>query len=473
MAKTGRDRSDFFYTVFGRAIQIAVGLCTLRVQTTYLSRQEMGEYGLFINIATLLVFVAIRPLLQYFSRRLNEWFRDGGLRQALKKVVAIEFALGLASIPIIALCAVFYSVESKSPLLLWATVAGGWFFFYSLFNTIVPALNLLGYKSQWVTANSAGVVSGLAVAWLIMLAVPTAINWTLGITLGFAVGTIIAGAVLWRFVAPTPSSQPGPVAPLSFLVPATIAVGGIWIQFQALRLLSADFMPLTEYGLFTAGYGLAAGIMAAFEGLAAQYLQPYFYANLSQTADPIAQGRHWSNFAGTMTVLTTGSLFMSAIFGSLLCKILLSGSFQGAWPYFLIGMLMESLRVISGGISLGTHVTLQVQRSLRSYIAGILALALGMLAGKIFHDFSAFAAVVIAGCVIHLAIIIYDVCHHLNVKLALPAIRPLVGLFFAMVAYFACVWQGMNIAAITAMAASTALFMTLVLQLNTHFLKTQ
>lgn len=460
-----------FYTVGGRAVQIAVGIGTLKVQTAYLSKEQMGEYGLFLNLATLLIFLTIRPLLQYFSRRLHDWFSSGMLYPAFKRIVAIEFALGLASVPIIALLATLYTFETKTPLLVWAAIAGAWFFFYSLFNTIVPALNLLGFKRQWVIANSVGIISGLLLAWLTAAFYPTAPYWTLALTIGFALGVIVGGTALLRLMPKIAQSDISTeVAPFSFLIPATIAVGGIWLQFQAFRLVSVDFMSLGEYGLFTAGYGLAAGIMAAFEGLAAQYLQPFFYSNLSSTSDKQMQSQYWSSFAGTMTALTAGTCLISAIFGPLLCRILLSATFKGAWPYFLIGMLIESARVISGSISLGTHVTMKVQHSLRSYIVGLVALAVGILAGKIFHNFTAFTLVLIAGSSIHLAIITWDVSRHLKVGITTPGWRHIAGLLLVTIVHF--VFQYLNlglIAEIATMAAATVIYLLLILKLNAAF----
>ena len=104
------------YTIAGRIFQIGVGLGTLKVQTHYLSKEDVGEYGLFLNIATLLVFVTFRPLNQYFNRRLHEWFESGNLPPALKRLIGIQFILALASVPVIALSARIAAIHTATPI---------------------------------------------------------------------------------------------------------------------------------------------------------------------------------------------------------------------------------------------------------------------------------------------------------------------------------------------------------------------
>jgi O-antigen/teichoic acid export membrane protein len=467
-----RTRAALFYTVAGRVFQIGIGLGTLKVQTLYLSKEQVGEYGLFLNIATLLVFVTFRPLNQYFNRRLHEWFESGNLSAALKRLIGIQFLLGLFSVPVIAAGAGLASIHTTTPVYAWAIVWACWYFFNSVFNTVVPTFNLLGYKQRWVAHNSTGLTLGLIIAWIVMLFRPNAFYWTAALALGFLLSSTIASLDLFIVAQkfPRQSKSLGEAAPLGFLIPATIAIAGTWIQFQSYRLFVVDFMSLGEYGLFTAGYGLAAGAMAAFEGLAAQYLLPFFYASMGARAVDESMGKQWSAFAGIMMTLTSATCLIAIAYGPLLCKFLLSNSFQNAWPYFFIGIIMEGARVVSGTTALGTHVTMQVQRSLRSYLVGLIALAAGFVLGQFFGSMAIFTAFLIAGCIVHLMVLTWDVSRHLRVRVALPSLRYLIALFVVVAGFVLCAAMSFSMVAQGILIAlSTILYILLLLDVNSGF----
>jgi hypothetical protein len=154
--------------------------------------------------------------------------------------------------------------------------------------------------------------------------------------------------------------------------------------------------------------------------------------------------------------------------------VLLSNSFKTAWPYFFIGVFMEGVRVTSGAVALGTHVTMQVQRSLRSYIVGVGTLALGMAAGKIFNSFILFTAILATGCAGHLAVMLRDVSHHLNARMSFPAARYFVGLFLVTCVHFAGMVLGAGaILQVVVLAVGALLYALLLLNLNTEFSHTR
>jgi O-antigen/teichoic acid export membrane protein len=465
-------KTALFYTIAGRIFQIGVGLGTLKVQTYYLSKEQVGEFGLFLNIATLLLFVTFRPLNQYFNRRLHEWFESGNLPFALKRLIGIQFIFALLSVPIIAVSAHVASIHTTTQICTWAAVWACWYFFNSVFNTVVPAFNLLGFKQRWVLHNSAGLALGLAMAWIAMLLRPTAFYWTAALAFGFLASSIVASLDLFGTAKKPPAQYKplGQIAPLNFLIPATIAIGGTWVQFQAFRLFAADFMTLGDYGLFIAGYGLAAGLMAAFEGLAAQYLLPFFYAGLGDRANGIPIGKQWGAFAGTMMTLTSATCLIAFAYGPLLCKFLLSNAFQNAWPYFFIGIFLEGTRVISGSTALGTHVTMQVHHSLRSYLVGIFAITAGIALGHFLGSLALFTAVVAMGCVIHLVILTQDVSGHLHIRVQLLSPRYLAAMLLVVTGSVLSVVLGLSLVVQGILIAlATIFYVLLLLEVNSEF----
>jgi hypothetical protein len=113
---------------------------------------------------------------------------------------------------------------------------------------------------------------------------------------------------------------------------------------------------------------------------------------------------------------------------------------------------------------------MRVERSLRSYIVGVVALGVGLLFGKLLGSFTFFIGTLIVGSVVHLTIIVYDVCHHLSVGIMLPAWKWLSGLLLAAIAYFLFVLMEWNIFAIAIMAIACALYLVLMVRLNAQLM---
>ena len=67
-----------------------------------------------------------------------------------------------------------------------------------------------------------------------------------------------------------------------FAWPVAISVGFNWLQTQGYRFLMADTLGLVDLGLFVVGYGISAGLIAAFESVLTTYFQPKFYKNVSR-----------------------------------------------------------------------------------------------------------------------------------------------------------------------------------------------
>jgi O-antigen/teichoic acid export membrane protein len=84
-----------------------------------------------------------------------------------------------------------------------------------------------------------------------------------------------------------------------FAWPVAISVGFNWLQTQGYRFFVADSLGLIALGLFVAGYGISAGLMAAFESVLTTYFQPRFYKRVSNN-NLVDQSLAWNKYAGAI-----------------------------------------------------------------------------------------------------------------------------------------------------------------------------
>jgi O-antigen/teichoic acid export membrane protein len=114
---------------------------------------------------------------------------------------------------------------------------------------------------------------------------------------------------------------------------------------------------LAQLGLFVAGYGISAGMIAGFESVLTTYLQPRLYRDVSMTdCSSDNQAKAWQRYASAVIpslILTVAFVVMLA---PELVGIFLGENFSSASEFVVWGALAEAARVLIGVYSLIAHV---------------------------------------------------------------------------------------------------------------------
>lgn len=141
------------------------------------------------------------------------------------------------------------------------------------------------------------------------------------------------------------------------------------MQGQGYRYIIDDQLGLSQLGLFVAGYGISAGIIAAFESVLTTYFQPRLYRDVSG-ANPTQQAQAWHRYAAAVipSLILTVALIM--ILAPELTRLLLGENFQSAANFLIWGALAEAARVLMGVYSLIAHVHMRTRWLIMPNIIG-------------------------------------------------------------------------------------------------------
>lgn len=145
-----------------------------------------------------------------------------------------------------------------------------------------------------------------------------------------------------------------------FAWPVSIAAGLGWVQGQGYRYLIEGSLGFAELGLFVAGYGISAGMIAGFESVLTTYFQPRLYRDVS-TSDPVRQAEAWQRYAAAVIPSLILTVALVVMLAPELTQILLGKNFQSAVDYVLWGALAEVARVLIGVYSLIAHVFMRTR----------------------------------------------------------------------------------------------------------------
>lgn len=335
----------------------------MRVATTLLSPEEMGRVSLVLTTTAFFALFLVNPVGMFINRRLHAWRESGAARYYLTHYVL--YLLLVATIAAIVLF--FLSMGGAANFgisLAWLVfLVCGSLIFNTINQTAIPSLNMLGDSGRFILLSVSTVAASFVCATLLVQMVQlSAQYWLFGLLLGQAFLGIIGTKVLFsRLHKPKALHSPLVIKRqhlqmlLSFAWPVAIAAGLGWVQSQGYRYLIEGQLGLPQLGLFVAGYGISAGIIAGFESVLTTYFQPRLYRDASKDSS-VEQAHAWQCYAAAVIPSLILTVALVVILAPELTHIFLGENFQSAADYVIWGALAEAARVLMGVYSLIAHV---------------------------------------------------------------------------------------------------------------------
>ncbi|MCS6757706.1 MAG: oligosaccharide flippase family protein [Candidatus Devosia euplotis] len=348
--------------ILGRAAQFILLMIANRLLTEFLPPEEMGRLSLVTAAIGLFGLFLVSPVGQFINRRLHAWDDLGRARHYLTlHWLHLTIVCGLAALGLVLLQQL--SVLSFGFSIGWLLLlVCGSLFFNTINQTAIPSLNLLGFSGTFMALTLGTITLGLFASYVsVQLFGASAEYWLTGQLLGQAVFAAIGVWLFFSYLKPATTPQPFSrdkvMAMFNFAWPVALASGFSWLQSQGYRLVSVDELGLAPLGLFVAGYGIAAGLMAAFESILTTYFQPRFYKSINQGAGD--RGAAWTFYASAFVpsvILVT--CFLAALAPEL-TRFLVGPDYQSASQFVIWGVLAEGARVLVGVYSMSAHAEMK------------------------------------------------------------------------------------------------------------------
>jgi O-antigen/teichoic acid export membrane protein len=391
--------------IFGRAAQFLLALAMMRVATTLLSPEEMGRVSLVMTSIAFYAMFLVNPVGMFINRRMHAWQASGIARRYL--LCYVQYLLGVLVVAAISLL-FFYKAGVAN-----FGVSLGWLIFLVcgslLFNTInqtaIPSLNLLGDSRSFVILSVMTIATSFVIATsLVWLASPSSHNWLLGQLLGQVAIGLLGAQILFKHLhqyenirMPVMIQKKHIRVLFSFAWPVAIAAGLGWVQGQGYRYLIENRLGLTQLGLFVAGYGISAGMIAGFESILTTYFQPRLYRDVN-IGHPEKMAQAWQLYAAAVTPSLLLTIALIIMLAPELTHIFLGINFQSASEYVIWGALAEAARVLMGIYSLIAHVFMKTRGLIMPNLVGaVLSIALAVLLIPEFGAAGAGMALVFSG----------------------------------------------------------------------------
>ncbi len=241
--------------------------------------------------------------------------------------------------------------------------------------TLIPMLNMLGFRSASVLWSILTVMIGLACSVSFVIWLPSATSWFSGQIIGMGIGALGAKYVLHKHAVHTKLSK-GRLSlidrrtVLSYCLPLALATGLMWLQLSGYRFLVESYWGLTQLGFMVIGLQLAGQISALAESLAMQFFYPMFFRRVRAHEQMDEVKLALSDLLKTLVpvyFVLTGLIIVSA---SYLLKLLVAAQFQDAIFFVMLGAGVELCRVIGNLLSNAAHIRRKTNSLALPYAAG-------------------------------------------------------------------------------------------------------
>lgn len=364
----------------GRIAQILLLVITMRIATTLLTPAEMARVFMISAAVALFASLLLNPVGMFMNRRFHAWNAAGRIKLYYRyfwwylmgvSLVAVASLTVLVSVNLL----VFHTELIWLLFLIFSSIL------ISTINQVaIPGLNLLGHRAWFVYLTLATTAMSLVMAVLMVILVePRAEYWLVGLLLGQLLIGLIGGKIFYIHIQP-PIPQDEVALGMTnnhvklmwnFAWPILISAGLIWLQTQSYRFFMESSLGLVQVGLFVAGYGISAGIIAGFESVFTTYFQPIFYRDVSG-GGATEQGRAWTNYASAIlpSLLLVGFFLVAA--APELTRLLLGAGYRDSYQFVVWGAIAELARVANGVYGMVAHARMNTKLLLFPNVIGVI-----------------------------------------------------------------------------------------------------
>ena len=277
--------------IVGRLLQIAIIAFQFRLMTEIFDEESLGSLYLVYTFQGFFSLALVSPIGQFLNRHTQVFHYKGILMSALYSQFFFISAMGLLAGPTMILVVRISSIEFDVgvSLLCAGLVASS-----SVLQTLLPTLNLIGYRLAFVIF---GVLQGLGAVVGAVTCVAffgSAFEYWL---LGQILAQMFFSCILFAFLQAKSSqsfwesilkifshkilSRRALQVVFNYAVPLSIAAVGLWFIGSGYRWIAVEEIGLSEIGVLSVAVALVTQVFAAGENLYSSIVAPKLFRDVS------------------------------------------------------------------------------------------------------------------------------------------------------------------------------------------------
>jgi len=274
---------DLMIIIGGRVLQIIIMLISIRLLTTFLTPEEVGNYYIILALLAFFNLVLLNPPGMYFSRHVLHWQKSKNLLNAISIFIVWIIIVAFVSVPISTSIYYYLGYETKFSLDLFLIYIFIAILISTIHRNVMGGSNMLGYRKEFVVFLISTLVIGLICSVsIVYFYYNFAIGWLIGIVLSEA----LMLSIIFNFfiqknkldinIIKITLTKERIKKILVFSLPIGLTTFLMWGQNTAYRFL-VDYQYSAEVlGYVAVGLGISTAVFGAIESISMQYFSPIF-----------------------------------------------------------------------------------------------------------------------------------------------------------------------------------------------------
>lgn len=367
--------------MLGRAATALIAIASLRIMTHLLAPKDFGIYTLLLAFQGFCGLILINPVGQHVNRHTHAWWDDSTL---LKRLIGYNLYILIVAVFIAIVVVIWWllypSTDNHFLTSLLAAVAVSAAVYFGTWNgTFIYILNMIGFRGGSVTWMTTTSIVGLVCSTILVYQFHNAASWILGQAAGMAVGAIGAGTMLRKYQAKKAPSNNNPnklptllnkEAIQKYCLPLAAATGLMWLQSTGYRFWVGGAWGVAELGILAIGLSISSQLWAVIEGLAMQFLHPYFFRHITDAKTDEKMSAVLSDMVNVMWPLYAVFAGFNMLFASSLLVILTDVRYHSAITFVMLGGLIEFARCTTNLWSYASQIQRRTTKIILPYAFG-------------------------------------------------------------------------------------------------------
>jgi O-antigen/teichoic acid export membrane protein len=391
-------------------------LVSIRILTSLLSPEEVGNYYLAMTILAFFNLILLNPPGTYFSRHLLEWQRTKNLLNAIFVFILWISIVALFSIIFIYILFEFTNYSEKFNYILFILFIMSSIVVSTIHRNLIYGSNTIGFRKEFVVFLIITLIIGLFLSSaLVYYYQPSSLNWLFGIIISeflvlyFAFKFFVNGNLLDIKKINDTITKDRLKKILLFAFPIAITTFLMWGQSMSYRFI-VDYKYSAEVlGYIAIGLGISSAVFSSLEAIAMQYFSPVFLKDILD-ASKEERSKAWNKMASFLIPIYVLALAFTIAMSKELIFVMVDSKFHDTYTYAMVGATLEFFRVISNLLN-------NVSQSEHKTIYTILPYTLGFLVAifcLLFFDFG--ENVVMIPVVLSLAYLLVCIVMYIQMK---------------------------------------------------------
>ncbi len=368
-------KSELVVLSIGKLLQMLLLFAAIKIYTSYLSDQEIGNLILFLAVGSFFGLALINPVGSYINRKLHVWVSLNTIRENF--IFFNYYVLAVSSLSIFSPVVLLMFGVGESINTLHFSLTLFIFIFFTTWNqTVIPSLNLLLHRKAFIFFTILSLIIYLLISTLFVNYIETsALYWVFGQIIGLAIGFMMALVFMAKHVFKMEFRKKNTNFSdfrnvLNFGLPLAAATLFLWILSNSFKMMVDARFGSEGLAYIGLGLGLATSLAGAVESLLMQVFHAHFYKGLSKCKTTDDRSILFQKFINDTIPPISAILFILLVISPFLMSILTHERFYDAYIFLMVGLLVEFLRVSTNIIGHAAHSEFSTKTNIPPYLVG-------------------------------------------------------------------------------------------------------